>query len=119
MIEDVSIEAPLGKSHHAALVYSFMCYSNNCKATFEKPVYNKGDYDKFRDTMNEYDWGNDFDERTCEECWDLFVSRINIGVAEFVPKKLSSQGKPGRPVWMNPTALVKVKKKRAKRTKDI
>ncbi len=111
MIEDLSVEAPIGKSHHAVLLFSFICYTESSKQKVHKPLYSKGDYVKFRAKMEEYDWKNDFEGKTCEECWRLFVERMEKWMNEFIPRKCSNYGKPGRPLWINSTALEKVKKK--------
>ncbi len=112
MIEDLSIEAPLGKSHHATLVFGFMCYTRNNRPNIPRPVYSKGDYPGFRAKLSGFDWENDFVGKSCEECWQLFAARMEDGVRQFVPKSTVMHGKSGRPLWLYTKALEKVKKKR-------
>ncbi len=111
MVEGLTVEAPLGKSHHAVLVFTYVCYTKPKSHDFPKPLYSKGNYDKFAIWLKSFDWDKDFEGRDCEYCWKLFANRMAEGIRKFIPHKTANYGKPGRPLWMNALALEKVRKK--------
>ena len=98
MIEDLSLESPLGKSHHSALVFNLICYAKYRQVNTLKPLYNKGDYSKLRERMSSYEWEKDLEEKTCEESWNTFMARMDESVKAYIPKKNLNYGKPGRHV---------------------
>ena len=111
MVEDLTLEAPIGMSHHCAIIFNFMCYTCKSRSSVRKPQFNKGDYVKLRANMASYDWKNDLEGKSCENSWKMFEERMKKEVEECIPMRRCRSIKPGRPLWMNEKALIKVKKK--------
>ena len=111
MVSNLTMEAPLGKSHHCSLLFDFNCYTDKPRSSIKKPLYSKGDYEGFRAEMTQYDWVKDMEGKSSGECWQLFEERVTSGIDKFIPKRSVNYAKPGRPLWMNSDALKKVKKK--------
>ena len=69
-----------------------------------------------RKRLSSYDWDNMMmmmRERNCLESWMLFMDLINEGTHACIPKGFYQLSKTGRALWMNESALIKVKKKTA------
>ena len=110
MVDTVNIEAPLGKSHHATLVFNLKTYTQELTKTQTRVLYNKGDYDKLRTAIEGYRWDQDFLSLNCNSMWNLFTTRLNSHVNECIPTKKFGGGN-NRPIWMTSDALNKVKNK--------
>jgi hypothetical protein len=111
MISDVSYGAPLGKSHHVSLTFNFKCYIDKPKKLRKSFKYDKGNYTEMRSNISEYNWEDDFEGKSCEECWNMFQVRVQSEMDKHIPKVTVRAAKPGQPLWMNRNALTKVKKK--------
>ena len=85
MISDISYEAPLGKSHHTCIYFSLNCYSEAPKKQVKKFLFDKGDYDKLRESVAHYDWEEDLTGKTCEESWELFETRVHKAMENNIP----------------------------------
>ncbi|RUS84500.1 hypothetical protein EGW08_007739 [Elysia chlorotica] len=111
MIDEISRETPLGKSHHSTLVFQMNTY---VKKVRQKPryVYARADWNKIRNDLKEITWQTALDGLTCEEAWDVIKKKIHHSMDTNIPK-CTPGNKPKKPVWMNEKALAKVKKKHA------
>ena len=110
MIDTVNFEAPLGKSHHATLVFKLKAYMSKPNKPQKKVMYNKGDYEKLRRCMEGYEWSKDLADLKCEDMWKMFCNRLTSHMKDSIPVKTLSNDKP-RPSWMTQEALTKIKKK--------
>ena len=110
MVDGLQYNAPLGKSDHVMLNFIFKCYIKSQKPKPRKYKYDQGNYVQMRDKMGEYDWEADLKDLSCEESWNLFSTRVRKEMNTSIPKTGTRVSKPGRPLWMNATALGKVKK---------
>ena len=57
-----------GKSHHCTLIFKVNCYADP-KPKARTYKYDKGDYDKLRNIVSQYDNEN-IENVTCEEAWE-------------------------------------------------
>ena len=113
MIEDLLYEAPLGKSHHCSLVFKFRCYAEYKSSNVKTFKYAKGDYDKLRALIRECDMSV-VEDMPMEEGWRYLEDNITTAMNKSIPKSNRNEGphnRSNRPMWMNNTALVKVKSK--------
>ena len=113
MIEDLRYEAPLGKSHHWSLVFKFRCYAEYKSRNAKTFKYAKGDYEQLRALVRECDLSV-VEDMPMEEGWRYLEENITTAMNKSIPKYNRNEGphnRSNRPMWMNTTALVKVKSK--------
>ena len=56
---ELKYQAPLGKSDHSVLLFSFNCYFNN-KLSSKKYLYDKADFEEMKKSLEETNWLEDF-----------------------------------------------------------
>ena len=113
MIEDLRYEAPLGKGHHCSLVFKFRCYAEYKSSNVKTFKYAKADYEKLRALVRECDLSV-VEDMPMEEGWRYLEENITTAMNKRIPKSNRNEGphnRSNRPMWMNTTALVKVKSK--------
>ena len=111
MVQNLEHEAPLGKSDHMVLQFSFCAYMDKSVQHSRKYIYSKGDYESMRKDLAAIDW-SDTAKLSIDDHWTLFKSRMQDLINKHVPKQ-SNSTKKRRPLWMNDKALKKVKQKLA------
>jgi hypothetical protein len=74
-------------------------------------VYDKGNYDKFREMLDSVKWSHILNNKNCNDCWDIFKQIMDEGIKNYIPKCKINLDKPGKPLWMCDSALAKVRKK--------
>ena len=110
----------LGKSDHCTLLLELNLTSPE-PTRQEKFNYHKADFDEIRKYLDSIDWTEELKNKTAEEQWSVFVSKIDEAKNKFVPKR-----KPGlntRKKWLDDKTLEFVREKHRKyrrwlRTKD-
>ena len=112
-ISDLEYGAPIGSSHHVSLRFKIICYSEQTSKGRKTFRYTKGDYTEMRKLLSRHDWDDTMSEKSCLESWMLLTDLINEGMDACIPKGYNQISKPGRALWMNESALIKVKKKSA------
>ncbi len=113
LISDVRVHAPLGKSDHGIVIFSIHCgYAKQVKST-PRYLYNKGNYDQVRADLD-IDWNMLMSGMDVTQCWDLLKTELIKTTTNNVPKIMETSCRPRKkPLWMNATAITKVKKKHA------
>ena len=124
MVDDIEEFAPIGKSDHVGLLWTYTCKVDI--ATMEddddpKPNFNKANYDTMRNAFKAVDWEEDLDGLNSEEAWQKFKLKYNTEIELNVPKKKPKKSL--KPKWMKSSVKKAVKKKynlykRYKRTQD-
>ena len=92
IIEDISVNSPLGKSDHGYI--SFFCDVEDLQETSKKKVYmyEKADYHKMRQKLN-IDWRKLLEaEADIEGKWTKFKNEILGVVEECIPKRTFMEG---------------------------
>ena len=56
MVSDIKIEAPLGKSDHSIIYFTFNCTTETSPPEI-KTIYQKGDYEKMKNILSQYTTG--------------------------------------------------------------
>ncbi len=111
MLQEVQHEPPLGKSHHQLLIYNYQCYSEDKKPSAPKYNFNKGDYVRLSEILDEKNW-QDLDRMSWLGAWEYLDGEINAAMAATIPlKKQTGTIRRRKPLWMNKNALQKLKKK--------
>ena len=83
MIENLQYNAPIGKSDHLTLNFTFKCYSDTKVKKPRKYKLDKGNYDLLREKIAQYDWKNDMEKLSCQDSWDLFSDRMRAEMDVF------------------------------------
>jgi hypothetical protein len=114
MLEGLEHKSPLGKSHHQLLQFDFKCYTAQPPSPPRNQyVYHKGDYDRLRNIMDSYEWDLELDHLEAAAAWDHLESILQKALKETVPmRKKHDNTYRRKPIWMNQTAIRKIKKKR-------
>ena len=88
VIENIDIEAPLGKSDHAVIQGSLVCQFQPKAIKKTRYVYDKADYMKLK-TMIPRNWNNELENsgQNTNEMWCTFRNKITEAVDKCVPKK--------------------------------
>lgn len=110
MINNIKHEAPLGKSHHQTLIFNLNCYAPREGANKTSYLYEKADYDNMREYMSATDWNIMLENQSCDDAWKLFLEKFNVAMDKHIPKR-TNKNKRKKPLWMNPAAIAKLKKK--------
>ena len=74
------------------------------------PNYNKANYEAMKEELNSIDWKTIIEDKNVEEAWCSIHKHLETTCKRNVPVFTQKKGKK-RPIWMNKTALAKVKKK--------
>ena len=101
-IENVQSLAPLGKSHHATLIFDFLI-DDGVEETFDNGTYkynfHKGNYVEIRRELSEVDWEDLFSGKTALEKYEVFANTCTRLIDKHIPKVRCEKGK-GKPKWM-------------------
>ena len=114
MVQDVTHLAPLGKSHHQFLNFSFHAYAPpTTKVAENKLQIYKGDFEKMQTTLGHIDWEDRLGELSACEAWESFEEVMSKSVKEAIPlRKFGTSHTKARPKWMNRVAVKKIQEKR-------
>ena len=114
LVEDITHNAPLGKSDHETIEFELITVGNlQTKEIKPKLNYNKGDYVTIREKLDLVNWEVELNYENVEEVWLKFaellnkITRENIPVCNFKPKLFNTP-------WMKADVLEAVKTKRSK-----
>ncbi len=122
LVSDITVNAPLGKSDHGIILFKIHCTKDSNFKSTPRYLYNKADYNQIRADLN-INWEQLMSGKNVLQCWDILKSELANTCKSNIPRTTGAKGKTRRPLWMNPAALIKVKKKHAAwnrylRTKD-
>ncbi len=113
MIDSLSYEAPLGKSHHVCLNFKYRCYctvKNNLKQRF---ILDKGDYSGMKSCLSEINWTGVLGELSVTDAWHTFETLLMDCCKQFIPMTSGKpRTSPPRPPWINDETLSKIKEKK-------
>ena len=88
---------PLGLSDHGVVVGDLVCEWKSKVVQKPRRLYHKGKYDCIVG-LNLVDWDNIFESKSVQDCWDIFKTKIEELVEQFVP--MSTPRDFNEP-WMN------------------
>ena len=71
-------------------------------------MYHKGNYDRIIEELEKINWEAEFENKTVQECWDIFKAKLKALIEEFIPlTKHKDYNEP----WMNGNLMRYWKKK--------
>lgn len=114
LIEEVSIDSPIGKSDHGCILFS--CDLEIQHKNSEKMVYmmERANWGKLRDLMN-IDWKDYLNDQNVDEIWNKFKTKLFGDVDNCIPKrkfKVEQNNKAHKKYTQNKKLWSKIKKKR-------
>ena len=77
MVDNLSLSAPVGKSHHVCIHFDFTSYTEAPSRHVPKFRFHKGDYTGMREEAQKLTWYST-DDDTLEEKWHIFKIVSNI-----------------------------------------
>lgn len=113
MAGDIRHEAPLGKSHHHSLCFQFQCYTKSADKGVDRYIYSKGDFVNLKKLVDEQNLVSQMVDLGVSEAWDTLRNVVHNAMEECIPKvRVGVAKKARKPLWLNDSAMAKVKKKR-------
>ena len=102
LCSNISMGSPLGSSDHASISFEIKYEKTQISNHTTVFDYNRGDYDKLKFLMNSVNWEILFEEKTCEEMWDIFSGKLQEVQSECIPTRvLRDGGSRKNPGWFN------------------
>ena len=88
LIENIEIMAPLGKSDHAIIKHTLNLHTDPAPPKI-KIQYEKGDYEKIKNSLDEVDWGVELNKYPddIEYQWNFFKNKLKMAEENFIPRK--------------------------------
>ena len=110
----LKVMAPLRKSDHAVIIFDYLVSTVRSKEPEDeieiKSNYNKGDYKKLNDYLNNIDWKELFIDKDLDECVAILYDQVNAASKESIPTKQCHK-RNSQPPWMNKRARKAIRKK--------
>ena len=103
-IDNLDILAPLGRSDHSVIEAELLFPLKGCGKTGDcKEVWNyrKGDYQKARELGNSMQWEEQFENKTSDEQYEIFVDTLKNIRNDCIPKKTVTKTQGNNKLWFN------------------
>lgn len=99
MIDNITLNAPIGKSHHVCINFEFNCYVETLVNHQSKYIYHKGDFMNTRATADNMHWvlAPDTD---IETAWRSTTNNVKELMDKFIPKTRPRNDRKKRPPYM-------------------
>ena len=109
---NINVMCPLGKADHCVVTWDFhIVTERRCGQELYKYDYQRGDYEKLRDLLAQFDWSSVTLACNVESAWECFHNNMMEAVNQCVPRVKITSGDKVNPPWFNLTAKRSVKKK--------
>ena len=111
MIENLRSTAPLGKSDHVGLLFTFITYSAIDTRVYggKKHDYWKADMSEINSSLQKVKWEEEMENKGVNQSWRFFKSKIEEVVKYNVPLKEKRKQQP-KPPWQTKSVCRSVKK---------
>ena len=107
-VRNIEILQPLGQSDHGIVVADFICEWKHRVVKKPRRIYHKGNYTNIVKGLEEINWDIEFENKSVQECWDIFKTKIEALLIENIPM---SKPKDYNEPWMNRALMKRWKKK--------
>ena len=112
IIEDIAIEAPLGKSDHAMISARLTCNFEQIPIKKVRWQYDQGNYNKLMEMLPD-DWNEILEGKSVNEMWIIFKKKLDDAIKECIPRKtIIINGKVRRSKKVDRRTLKKIKRKK-------
>ena len=107
-IINIQVLQPLGQSDHGIVTADFICEWRHRVVRKSRRMYHKGNYERILEGLSEINWDEEFENKTVQECWDIFKSKLEALLEENIPM---SNPKDYNEPWMNRALMKRWRKK--------
>ena len=107
-VRNIEILQPLGHSDHGIVVADFICEWKHRVVKKPRRIYHKGNYTNIVKGLEEINWDIEFENKSVQECWDIFKTIIETLLIENIPM---SKPKDYNEPWMNRALMKRWKNK--------
>jgi len=112
MVDNLALNAPVGKSHHLCITFDFMCCTETPTKKTPNFQYDKGDYVAMKQEVQTMSWTLE-GESSIEEKWHQLMNNIKHLMDKHIPKSRSHmQNERKRPICMTGKAKEKASLKK-------
>ena len=87
MIRELTHQAPLGKSDHSVLTFTFTCFTELQDRWITRYQYTKGNYEGFEASLRNVDWDTMFESGNVNTIWNEFEEVIQQHMDRYIPKR--------------------------------
>ena len=106
--KNVELLHPLGGSDHGIVMADYVSEWKSRVVHKPRRMYHKGNYEQIIEELDQVDWDEKFENKSVQECWDVFKAKIEELVEKYIPM---SNPRDFNEPWMNDALLGKWKKK--------
>ena len=110
LVAGVETLDPLATSDHNMHLTTLVGPARNQSSKEEVPDWANADYEKMKIAFEKIDWDEEFNDKSGQDCLDVFYEAIHRETERCIPKKLRRKGK--KPFLMNQNILRLLRKKR-------
>ena len=107
-VKNIKVLQPLGRSDHGIVTAEYICEWKHRVVKKPRRIYHKGNFEKILEGLEQINWVIEFEEKTVQECWDIFKTKLEVLLSENIPM---SNPKDYNEPWMNRTLIKKWRKK--------
>ena len=101
LVSSLTSSPPLDNSDHSSFIFNLNVSTQRNENKELKYNYNKGDFNKFRTLLSEIDWVEKFENKTCNEMWEIFKLNLENTQNLCIPKVKIRSSKKLKPTWWN------------------
>ena len=109
-VTNIQYLSPLGNSDHCGITFDMDMDYDYADQLKEYPNYNKANYTAMKAEIQSVDWKSIIGDNNVEEAWCSLHEHLEATCKRNVPVNTRNKQRK-RPIWMNKTALTKIKKK--------
>lgn len=95
-VQDISYEAPLGKSDHVVLKWNIILRAKEVTNSEEKLNFWKGNYETISTAVQGVDWKQRFEGRCVDDMWEDFKSFMTQQMEENIPLRVERKKRGGK-----------------------
>jgi len=102
-IGSLCYDAPLGKSDHCCLSFTFVLQSIESLAVPHMSHFNywKGDYEAITQELDQIDWDSELNSKNTEEMWELIKNKLHEQCLKHVPLKVQGTKSKRKNSWLS------------------
>ena len=114
IIEDIAVEAPLGKSDHALISAKIACNFTQVPIKKTRYEYDKADFEKLNEMLpSAEEWETLLEGKSINEMWIIFKDKLNAAIQECIPQKtIITNGKARKCKKQDKRTFSKIKRKK-------
>ena len=115
-VTKVEVGEPFSTSDHKSVHINLECQLPRINMAPRKVyLYSKANYTELNKAVQEIDWDAEYDGKSTDACWSIFLSHYKSLVDRFIPHKMVKPGSQNKPPWTRYKTVLKAKKMKRKK----